>query len=152
MSTGTPFIFSTTGATARMAAADRPPRIARSSIAEEVGDRPSIAQRRLHVLEAIKIGRGDRIAVAYLELARALIDEHQLAGAQLELEEGVELLMTPDGRGPVWRLLLSLAALYERHGDHVKARVAARAARDQAARDGSAVGRERGERLCARLR
>jgi serine/threonine-protein kinase len=71
----------------------------------------SIAERRLHVIAAIKGGNADRIANAYLDLAHALLDRKQPAAALSELEEGVELLMNPGGRGPVWRLLLSLAAL-----------------------------------------
>jgi serine/threonine protein kinase len=113
--------------------------------------RPSITQRRLHVLAAIRGGSVERIATAYLELARELVDDHQLVGAEAELEEAVDLLMGSEGHGPVWRLLLSLAALYDHRGDHVRARLAARAARDHAAETGSALGRERSERLCARL-
>jgi hypothetical protein len=71
--------------------------------------------------------------------------------AEAELEDAVDLVMACDSHGPLWRLLLSLAALYDYRGDHVKARLAARAARDQAAETGSALGRERSERLCARL-
>jgi serine/threonine protein kinase len=112
---------------------------------------PSISERRLQVLHAIKGGSVERIAAAYLELARELVDRHQLVVAEAELEEAVDLLMHSDGHGPVWRLLLSLAALYDYRGDHVRARLAARAARDHAAETGSALGRERSERLCARL-
>jgi serine/threonine-protein kinase len=114
--------------------------------------RPSLAEHRVRVIASIKDGDVDRIAVAYLELARVLVDRRELASAQTELEEGVELLMTPGARGPAWRLLLSLAALYEHRGDRVKARLAARAARDQANEIGSTIGRARSERLCARLR
>jgi serine/threonine protein kinase len=136
-----PSSFSTESATARMA----PAHVIRA-------DRPSIGRRRMQVIDAIKTGSQDRIAVAYLELARSLMDERDFDAAQNELEEGVEMLMTPEGRGPVWRLLLALAALYERQGERARARVAARTARDQAARAGSTVGKERGDQLCRRLR
>ena len=114
--------------------------------------RPSPADHRLRVITEIRSGNVDRIAAAYLDLAQMLIDRHDMVAAQRELEEGVELLMTPIGRGPLWRLLLSLATLYEHHGDRIKARLAARAARDHAVETNSSVGRERSERLCARLR
>ncbi len=140
--TPTPSIFSTEAVTASMAI----------ELALDPAGRPALADRRLRVIAAIKAGDADRIATAYLELARALVEARQLPEAQAELEEAVELLMTPDGRGPVWRLLLSLATLYEHHGDHASARLAARAARDQAVDTGSSIGRARSERLCARLR
>jgi serine/threonine protein kinase len=131
-------IFSTEGATEAM---------------EPIGDdtRAPISQHRLHVLAAIRDGSVDRIATAYLELARELVDRHELGVAESELEEGVDLLISCDRQGPVWRLLLSLAALYDHRGEHLRARIAARAARDHAAESGSVLGRERSERLCARL-
>ena len=114
--------------------------------------RAPISQQRLAVLEAINEGDVDRIAAAYLSLARTLLDHHELHAAQAELEEGVALLTTPGPGGPVWRLLLALAALYAHHGERVKARLAARAARDQATESGSEEGREQSDRLCSRLR
>ena len=137
-------IFSTEGVTATMAPV---------CVADTVETKPqaSVAERRLAVLAAIKGGSVDRIAAAYLELARELVDRQQPMVAEAELEDAVDLVMACDSHGPLWRLLLSLAALYDYRGDHVKARLAARAARDQAAETGSALGRERSERLCARL-
>jgi len=111
----------------------------------------AVAKRRVAVLAAMTACDVDAIAIAYLELARALVDEHQLGAAVIELDEGVELLSLPDGTGPVWRLLLTLAALHDGNGDRPRARVVAGAARDQAARAGSAIGCERAERLCERL-
>ena len=113
--------------------------------------RASIADRRLAVLAAIKDGSVERIAAAYLRLACELVDLHQPTVAEAELEEAVDLVMAAESHGPVWRLLLSLAALYDYRGDHVRARLAARAARDHAAETGSVLGREHSERLCARL-
>ena len=133
-----PTSFSTEGLTQRMTI-------------EQAPASASLAERRLAVLAAIKAGDANRIAAAYLALARALIDRRELRAAQAELEEGIELLMTTRG-GPVWRLLLSLAALYAHHGDRVKARIVARAARDQAMEAGSSLGQARSERLFARIR
>ncbi|HEY3801043.1 MAG TPA: serine/threonine-protein kinase [Kofleriaceae bacterium] len=113
--------------------------------------RPPVSHRRMRVLSAIRAGSVERIATGYLELARELVDRHELDIAEAELEEGVDLLMSCDRPGPVWRLLLSLAALYDHRGEHQRARIAARAARDHAAETGSTIGRERSERLCARL-
>jgi len=130
-------IFSTEAATATM-----------TPVVGEV--HASVARRRMQVLAAIRGGSLERIATAYLDLAGELVDRRELRLAEAELEEGAELLMSYD-QGPVWRLLLSLAALYDHRGDHLRARIAARAARDHAAETGSALGRERSERLCARL-
>ncbi|HWO23053.1 MAG TPA: serine/threonine-protein kinase [Kofleriaceae bacterium] len=145
--------FSAEGATASMSADGVSH--ARSSLASEgplVGS--PLAERRHAVGGAILRGDGDAIAVAYLELSRALIDAHQLPIAITELEEGVELLSASSNaarRSPQWRLLLSLAALYDGQGDRARARVTTCAARDQAVAAGSAVGRECAERLWTRL-
>lgn len=103
----------------------------------------SVAERRLDVFDAIKSGERDRVVRAYLGLADALVDRQLFAAAQSELEEGVELVSTPDGTGPGWRLLLALSGIYEKRGDHVKARIAARAARDNAGRTSAPACRER---------
>ncbi|HEY5943888.1 MAG TPA: serine/threonine-protein kinase [Kofleriaceae bacterium] len=110
-----------------------------------------IAMRRRAVLECIVTGDVDAIAIAYLDLARALVDEHQLSAAITELEQGVELLSVPSGSAPVWRILLTLSALHDGNGDRPRARLLANAAREHATRAGSAIGTERAERLCARL-
>jgi hypothetical protein len=107
--------------------------------------------RRDAVIDALAGGDVDAIAIAYLDLARTLIDEHQLGAAMIELEEGVELLSLPDGTGPVWRLMLTLSALHDGSGDRQRARLVASAARARAVSAGSAIGRERADRLCARL-
>jgi hypothetical protein len=142
LAAGTGPVFSTEAVTATMAAGGTP----------ELEERPSLAERRMGVVAAIRTGSIERIATAYLALAQALVERRQHFAAQAELEEGIELLMTPGGRGPVWRLLLTLATLYERHGERARARLAARAARDQADDVGSEIGRARSEQLCDRLR
>jgi serine/threonine protein kinase len=110
----------------------------------------ALALRRRTVLDRIATGDVDSIAIAYLDLARALVDEHQLATAISELEEGVELLSVRSG-GPAWRLLLTLSALHDGIGDRRRARAIANAAREHAMRAKSALGCERAARLCARL-
>jgi serine/threonine-protein kinase len=116
--------------------------------------RSRIDEQRQAICAAIREGDVDAIALAYLELARVLLDAHRLGAAIAELEEGVELLSTVRGgvRGsPLWRLLLSLAALYDGTRERARARILACAARDQAVAAGSAVGRERAEQLWTRL-
>lgn len=145
--------FSPEGPTASMSA-DGVPHTWRGAAPEgELACSP-VDERRYAVGAAILQGDVDAIVIAYLELSRALIDAHQIPGAIAELEEGVELLSASSDaarRAPLWRLLLSLAALYDGHGDRGKARAATCAAHEQAVAAGSAVGRERAERLWMRL-
>ncbi|HWO19931.1 MAG TPA: serine/threonine-protein kinase [Kofleriaceae bacterium] len=145
--------FSAEGATASMSA-DGMLR-ARSSPVPGGGVAGSPFDVRRHAVgDAILRGDVNAIVVAYLELSCALIDAHQSSTAITELEEGVELLAAPSAaarRAPVWRLLLSLAALYDGQGDRARARATTCAARAQAVVVGSAVGRERAERLWTRL-
>ncbi|HSD88042.1 MAG TPA: protein kinase [Kofleriaceae bacterium] len=116
------------------------------------GEEPASPKRRTgSVVGALEAGDVHAIVVAYLDLARSLVDEHRLDQAIAELERGVELLSVDGNGAPVWRLLLTLAALYDGTGDRKRARIAARLARERAERDGSAVGSERAERLAARL-
>jgi serine/threonine protein kinase len=110
-----------------------------------------LSLRRLAVLEHTTRGDVDAIAIAYLDLARALVDEHQLGAAITELEYGVKLLSIPGKNAPAWRLLLTLSALHDGTGDRARARLIANKAREHAMRAGSAIGTERAERLCARL-
>ena len=144
-----PSVFTSEATTA--VSMDSIPSATRHTPASEEQGRSAVAKRRVAVLAAMTACDVDAMAIAYLELARALVDEHQLAAAVIELDEGVELLSLPDGTGPVWRLLLTLAALHDGNGDRPRARIVAGAARDQAARAGSAIGCERAERLCERL-
>jgi hypothetical protein len=101
--------------------------------------------------QAFREGGADKLIVAYLELSRALVDQHCLGQAIHELEAAVELLSQAGASAPVWRLLLTLAALYEGEGNRARAREAARLAREAATNVGSNVGRERAERLASRL-
>lgn len=110
-----------------------------------------IVERRLQVIRAINECDGDGIAVAYLDLARALIEDHQPASAISELEEGAELLSFAAPSAPAWRLLITLAALYDGNGDRARACKAAHGALMQATSIDCVLGRERAARLCARL-
>jgi eukaryotic-like serine/threonine-protein kinase len=113
--------------------------------------RSRVARRRDAVGVAIVKGDIEAIVVAYLRLASALIDEHELAIAISELEESVQLLAGARHHAGQWRLMLSLATLYAGHGERGKARAATRTARAQAATAGSTVGCERAEQLWRRL-
>jgi serine/threonine protein kinase len=153
LAAGSSSAFSTEGATASMSA-DGVAHAPSSPVPGGELARSPFAERRRAVGDAILRGDADAVAVAYLELSRALIDAHQLAIAIAELEEGVELLSAshdPARRAPLWRLLLSLAALYDGQGDRAKARATTYAAHEEAVAAGSAVGRERAERLWTRL-
>lgn len=105
------------------------------------------------------IARGDvpRIVAGYLELARTFVDGHELERAVASLEEAIDLVTCGAGRcavdapEPVWRLLLTLAALYDGLGDRARARRAALDGQAQAARCNSPVGRGRARALIERL-
>jgi tRNA A-37 threonylcarbamoyl transferase component Bud32 len=119
--------------------------------------RPDPRGARRALLEAFERGDVGQLVAGYLELARALVDSHQLAAAADELEEAVDVLT--HGGGPtaddapesLWRVLLALAALYAGLGDARRARRAARAGRDHAARVGSRPGTQRAAELIHRL-
>nr|MBA3540570.1 hypothetical protein [Deltaproteobacteria bacterium] len=128
-------------------------------VAEPVDSRssaesPAIVAARTMVGDAIVGGDVDVVVAAYLELARALIDDHQLAAAAASLEEGIDFL-TVGGFGeapePTWRLMLSLSALYAGIGDPIRARRTAIAGRDHAASVQSDVGQDRAQALIHRL-
>lgn len=91
------------------------------------------------------------IAVA-LDIAQKRIAEHRPAAAARELEAALDLIdgRTSDVPG-AWRVLLPLAAVYDRLGDPQRARRTARLALDRAIRVGSALGRRRAKALIARF-
>jgi serine/threonine protein kinase len=127
-----------------------------SAAPSEVENRDSaLVDRHRNVLETAMLGNdGDAIAVAYLAVARALVEEHHLGAAVEELEQAVALLeaSTDDARrAPIWRLLLTLAALYDGRGDRAMAQETTRDAHTHAIRVDSNVGRKRAEELWARL-
>jgi hypothetical protein len=106
---------------------------------------------------AIIAGDVDEIVTGYLALARRLVDADQLSTAARELEEAIDLVTAgagpaaPDAPAPVWRLLLTLAAIYDGLGDRERARGAALHAHAHATRCHSSVGRERARALIERL-
>jgi hypothetical protein len=136
-------IFSTEAATATMSLVE--------ALAGQSYARSPVARCRAALVCAINDGDAGKIIVAYLDLARALVDEHRLEQAIIELERAVELLSGVVASAPVWRLLLTLAALYDGNGDRAHARGAVRLACDAAASVGSRIGRMRAEQLAKRL-
>jgi serine/threonine protein kinase len=96
-------------------------------------------------------GSADAIVICQLERARELVDEHKLATAISELEAGIVAVLRLDDARPVWRLYLTLAALYDGVGDRVRARAAVATAREYAIRAGSDDGADRADRLASRL-
>jgi tRNA A-37 threonylcarbamoyl transferase component Bud32 len=105
------------------------------------------------VADAVVHGNAEAIVTAYHELARALIDEHHLAVAAFELEDCVSMLETgwETTSSPLWRVKLTLAALYSGLGEPHDARRSALEAFEHATRACSPSGRERSRTLFARL-
>ena len=106
------------------------------------------------VRDAIASADVDRIIVAYLDLAHAHVSCHHLDRALVELGEAIDLVTggegyTARGPAPLWRLLVSCAAIQTGLGDFVHARDYTLAALAQATYARSAVGRRRAERLLA---
>ncbi len=92
--------------------------------------------------------------VAHLELAHALIGDHDLAAAVVELEGATTLLYELGSAArlaPLWRLQLMLAGLYDWRGNRTRAFRLALAARAQATQISSEVGRQRAEDLLVKL-
>ncbi|MFT3691748.1 MAG: serine/threonine-protein kinase [Kofleriaceae bacterium] len=90
----------------------------------------------------------DVAIVTALELVRSLVDAHDLRTAARELET---ILSTSPFAPQLWRLTLTLGALYHGLGDTMRARRHAAAAHHQATLHHSDVGRTRASRLLARL-
>lgn len=128
-----------------------PPRLA---VGSSCGD-SRLVQKARATVAAARLSKGiDSIICSYLDLARALVDDHRLAEAAAELETCVTLFTTESpasSPAPLWRVLLTLAALYSGLGDTERARRSALAGHDQAERSRSTVGRERARALLARF-
>lgn len=124
------------------------PRPAKQRVAEA-----RLELQRHAVRTAIAEGDPDRIVLAYLELARIYVDLHQIIHAIAELEAGTQLLLRRRGRPcrSLWRLQLTLAALYAGNGDRAMAHRVSYEARLEAARAGSEVGTRRVDELARRL-
>jgi hypothetical protein len=122
---------------------------------------PCVDERTRHmraVLEdAFARGASDDIIVAALDLARALVDEHALLAAITALEQAIDALTGGNGCAvasprQLWRLLLTLAALYQGLGNPGRARRAAMTALDHAVRNRCDTGMVRASSLLSRLR
>jgi serine/threonine protein kinase len=121
-------------------------------------DSQAVRRARVARREMIAGGDPDRTAIASLQLARALIDDHRLGGALDELDEAIQIVTAGEGiestsaPASLWRLLLSTAAIRDGLGDKRRARADGEAALDQASRARSRIGCERAWTLLARLR
>jgi hypothetical protein len=133
--------------------------VPRTSLA--VGTRPR-AEQHMQTLRdelgaAMQRGAVDQVVVTSLELARTLVDHHCLSSAVRELEQVVTALthgtgiVAEDAPPALWRVLLTLAALYQGMGDPLRACRAATAAYQQATIHHSNVGRDRASTLLGRL-
>jgi serine/threonine protein kinase len=117
---------------------------------------PRRGARRL-LRDAIERGDVAQIVAGYLDIARHLVDEQRLRAAAKQLEEGIDIITAgagpsaTDAPEPLWRLLLTLAAVYDGLGDRARARGAALAGQSHADRTSSPVGRERARALIVRL-
>jgi hypothetical protein len=142
-----PRIFSTDATTATMSMDALP------TLPGLVPATPSEGAARERGMLAVAIAHHDvsTIVVSCLDLARALVDGHRLAAAIDELEACIALLRQRFDGTPLWRLQLTLAALYDGVGDRARARIAARDAREDARMCMSATGCERADLLLARL-
>ncbi|HUS31404.1 MAG TPA: serine/threonine-protein kinase [Kofleriaceae bacterium] len=117
-------------------------------------DTDRIALIRAAITEAFARNDGDLLVTSYLELARALIDDHDLPRAIAELERGLRMLRSTarETASGAWRLQLCLAALYSGTAQPERARNAATLGREDAARAASELGKTRAESLLARLK
>ena len=129
------------------------PAMSSSAVTLDFHEEPEpLACARAAVGHAIASGDVDRIVVAYLDLAYTLVGRHELAAAINELAEAADVItagdyVTAKAGSPLWRLVLSMAAIQEGLGDHAQARRLALDALCHAVRAKSHVGRIRAKRL-----
>jgi protein kinase-like protein len=137
-----------------IASEDRRPRLAAGS---RPGGNERIRVLRGEIANAVGRGAGDEAIAGVLEVARIFVDQRALWAARAELEDMIDVLTGGSGvdAGPtppaLWRLLLTLAALYSGLHDPIRARRTALAAHRHAVRHDSEPGRERAAMLIARL-
>jgi serine/threonine protein kinase len=119
--------------------------------------KPSLPNLRARLVRAIERGDIDTIVVASLDIVRLHVDRHALNSAVRELESTIHVLTGGAGLAadvtpsPVWRLMLSLAALYLGLGSAQRARTATLAALGQARLHGSAIGCDRAEQMLGKI-
>ena len=144
--------FSTEATTFNLDRDDVPPP-RRLAIGSNCEDDSLVDQTRVAVATARQENDVDRIICSYLELARLLVDDRRLGEAATELEDCVALLGAEVSSEPpaLWRVLLTLAALYSGLGDPKRARDAALAGHEHAGRARSAIGVDRATALLARF-
>ncbi|HSD90424.1 MAG TPA: serine/threonine-protein kinase [Kofleriaceae bacterium] len=114
-------------------------------------DNDAIQTCRDDLSYAIAGGDPGAIITACLSLVEVLCNEHRLLSAARELETAITWLAS-DEDAPLWRLQLTLAAIYDGLGDRPAALSAATAARTSAKRLGDAQGTTRANALARRLR
>lgn len=119
--------------------------------------KPSLPSLRARLVHAVERGDIDAIVVTSLDIVRFHVDRHALRSAVRELESTIDILTAGAGiaaeetPAPVWRLMLSLAALYLGLGAVQRARTATLAALGQARSHGSAVGCDRASQMLDRI-
>ncbi|MEO8844911.1 MAG: serine/threonine-protein kinase [Kofleriaceae bacterium] len=108
---------------------------------------------RSRLRDALHRNAIDEVVVTSLELARMLVDTHDLSAAVHELEKILNSVENapPAALTQLWRVSLTLAALYHGLGDTMRARRTAAAAHYQATLHRSDVGRDRASTLLQRL-
>jgi len=114
-------------------------------------DSEAIQACRDDLSQAIAGGDSGEIISACLSLVEVLCNEHRLLAAARELETAVTWLAR-DEEAPLWRMQLTLAAIYDGLGDRAAAQSAAAAGRASAERLGDAQGTTRANALARRLR
>ncbi|HTL33601.1 MAG TPA: serine/threonine-protein kinase [Kofleriaceae bacterium] len=126
-------------------------RAAGRALQQPLGTAPLQIER----LRAEATRSSDEAVRAYLALARALVHDDQLSRAASELEQAVGLLCawTEAGQAPrgLWRIYLTLGALYAQLGDVGRARRLASIAHHQALVAKSRLGEQRARALLVRL-
>lgn len=119
--------------------------------------RPSLDHLRSRLVRALERDDVDTVIVTSLDIVRLHVDRHALRSAVRELEGTIHLLTRGAGLAaettpsPVWRLMLSLAALHLGLGAVQHARTATLAALGQARLHGSAIGCDRAEYMLGRI-
>lgn len=132
---------------------DLPRRHCRFAEGTVPGDSSDVQRRRHELTAALTERAAEPIVVAYLMLVQALVHEHRLVAAAQELQAGIAWL-DAQGLSPpsVWRLLLTLATIFDGLGDRVRARDTAVDALAAARHGSDRMGRARAEALLRRLR
>lgn len=115
-------------------------------------DSAPVARHRKAVAQAIVERNFDRVIVSCLGLAEVLVGEQRLVAAARELEAAISWLAAePEGDEAIWRLQLTLAAIYDGLGDRDSALRTAVDGRDRAKCVGARTGYVNAQALLRRL-